>query len=385
MRSVVGIAIVALVLGLSLAVQAAAKEVYLKDGSIVDCQSFKRVNGTVVVVVNRDVVLTFGSDEVDMKKTFRTPPHKAGKKKAAKGKAVKKAAPAATAPAGQQAVPSAPQPGKPGAPAPAAQAAPAKQPAAAQSKGAPAPAPAAQQPGKPGAPAPSAQVAPPKQPAPAQAKPAPAPQPPPAAAKGQAVPPGQAQPQAKPAAPAAAPPGQAPAQTAAGQPKPAPAPQPAGTAASGQPAPAQQAKPGAATQAAPAAGAPKAASPRPPIPLRTPKMEEPAMGRGVLLFVGIVFLLMIVSMWKVFSKAGEGGWKSLIPIYNLFILVRISGKPGWWILLLLFVPVVDLFIFILVNMALAERFGKSRFYGLGLTFLGFIFFPVLAFGSARYR
>jgi len=85
------------------------------------------------------------------------------------------------------------------------------------------------------------------------------------------------------------------------------------------------------------------------------------VGRGVLLFVGIVFLLMIVSMWKVFSKAGEGGWKSL------------------------FVPVVDLFIFILVNMALAERFGKSRFYGLGLTFLGFIFFPVLAFGSARYR
>ena len=49
----------------------------------------------------------------------------------------------------------------------------------------------------------------------------------------------------------------------------------------------------------------------------------------------LIALLMIVAMWKVFTKAGQPGWASIIPIYNLYIWCKIVGRPWWWILLML--------------------------------------------------
>ena len=100
--------------------------------------------------------------------------------------------------------------------------------------------------------------------------------------------------------------------------------------------------------------------------------------------ISVIFgLLMLVSLWKVFAKAGEPGWAAIIPIYNLVVLVKISGKPLWWIVLF-FIPCVGIVAAILVDIALAERFGKGTGFGLGLAFLGFIFFPILAFSDAQY-
>ncbi len=107
------------------------------------------------------------------------------------------------------------------------------------------------------------------------------------------------------------------------------------------------------------------------------------MGTSVLLPVALLVLICIISFWKVFEKAGEAGWTCLIPIYNLFVLVKISGKPWWWFLLL-FVPVVNIIFSVLMHLALAERFGKSQLFGIGLCFLGVIFFPILAFDKSRY-
>ncbi len=145
------------------------------------------------------------------------------------------------------------------------------------------------------------------------------------------------------------------------------------------PAPAAAAKPVAAPVPKPAA------RPAPPVPAPPAGAAVAGMlGMGVLLpFLLIVFLL-IASFWKVFTKAGEAGWQCLIPLYNMFVLVKISGKPWWWFLLM-FVPVVNIIILILVQMALAERFERGPLFGLGLTFFGFIFYPVLAFGNAQYR
>ncbi|RNC66710.1 MAG: signal peptidase I [Desulfuromonadales bacterium] len=98
----------------------------------------------------------------------------------------------------------------------------------------------------------------------------------------------------------------------------------------------------------------------------------------------LVVLVLLVSFWKIYEKAGEPGWASLIPIYNLFVLVKIAGKPWWWFLLM-FVPVVGIIISILVYIALAARFGKGVLYGLGLLFLGFIFIPMLAFDKSVYQ
>lgn len=98
-------------------------------------------------------------------------------------------------------------------------------------------------------------------------------------------------------------------------------------------------------------------------------------------FAVIVFI--IAAMWKVFTKAGQPGWASLIPIYNVIVLLKIAGKPVWWFILF-FVPLVNLIIGILVSLAVAERFGKGAGFGVGLAFLPFIFYPILGFGSATY-
>jgi hypothetical protein len=103
---------------------------------------------------------------------------------------------------------------------------------------------------------------------------------------------------------------------------------------------------------------------------------------------GLIILLLIVLtlaiFWKVFEKAGEPGWKGIIPVYNLFVLVKISGNPWWWSILL-FVPLVGFVIAILYNLALSKRFGKGPVFGLGLCFFPMIFFPILAFGDAEYN
>ena len=101
--------------------------------------------------------------------------------------------------------------------------------------------------------------------------------------------------------------------------------------------------------------------------------------------IGLLFVIIgIVSMWKLFTKAGQPGWASIIPIYNLYILCKISGKPGWW-LILMFIPFVNFIILILLFLGLAKSFGKGAGFGLGLVFLGIIFLPILAFGDARYQ
>lgn len=102
-------------------------------------------------------------------------------------------------------------------------------------------------------------------------------------------------------------------------------------------------------------------------------------------FGGFLFLVLaVVTMWKVFTKAGEAGWKVLIPFYNAYVLCRIAGKSFLWFLLM-FVPVVNLFVGFVIAISIAQKFGKSFLFGLGLLFLPFIFYPILGFGSSTYR
>jgi hypothetical protein len=103
-----------------------------------------------------------------------------------------------------------------------------------------------------------------------------------------------------------------------------------------------------------------------------------------IIFGLLIALLIIVAMWKVFVKAGQPGWASIIPIYNLYIWCKIVGRPWWWILLML-IPLVNFIICIILCIDLAKSFGKGVGFGLGLAFLGVIFFPILGFGSAQYE
>ena len=93
---------------------------------------------------------------------------------------------------------------------------------------------------------------------------------------------------------------------------------------------------------------------------------------------------MIVAQWKVFEKAGQAGWKCLVPIYNIYVMLVIAEKPWWWLLLML-VPLVSIVIYLLMTIAIANKFGKGLVFGLGLFFAGFVFFPVLAFDGSTYN
>jgi hypothetical protein len=274
------------------------KTVYLKDGGIIECQSFWKENGKVMVLVNRDVLVDLSPNEVNMKQTFE------GRKR------IKVRKPAAGMREGAK-------------------------PAANRAGVLPAAAPKSGQAG--------------------QAKMAGAP-----GARQKAM-----TSAAKPAAGAIVKP------TGRG----------AGDAGKLSPAP------GPANRAPVSTRAPiPAVKPRVPVPSVTPGSSALAgmFGMGMLLPFLLLLVLIIASFWKVFTKAGEAGWQSIIPLYNMYVLVKISGKPWWWFLLL-FVPLVNIIIAILVQIALAERFDKGALFGLGLAFLGFIFYPLLAFDKSTYR
>lgn len=108
---------------------------------------------------------------------------------------------------------------------------------------------------------------------------------------------------------------------------------------------------------------------------------------GVLLFFMAIFfaflVFSIVTFWKLFTKAGKPGWAGLVPFYNIIVFLEITGRPLWWFVLLL-IPFVNLVIAVVVTLDMAKVFGKDTGFGLGLLFLGFIFYPILAFGEARY-
>lgn len=127
------------------------------------------------------------------------------------------------------------------------------------------------------------------------------------------------------------------------------------------------------------------------------------------LIIGLLFyVLLVIAMWKIFTKAGEAGWKSLIPIYNVYILYKICGMKNWfWISLIVGVVVgvikgfigentstanvfsiilgiFNLVIGVMLCSKMAKAFGKGLGYTLGLIFLPNIFTLILGFGSAEY-
>lgn len=108
------------------------------------------------------------------------------------------------------------------------------------------------------------------------------------------------------------------------------------------------------------------------------------MGLGLLVVWCAVVLVIIAAMWVTFTKAGEPGWACLVPIYNMVVMCKIAGKPWWWILLMI-IPFVNFVIIIMLFIAFAKNFGKGAGFGIGLAFLGFIFFPMLAWGDAKFQ
>jgi len=98
----------------------------------------------------------------------------------------------------------------------------------------------------------------------------------------------------------------------------------------------------------------------------------------------IVAVIAIIALWRVFSKAGRPGWAAIIPIYNIYTLVKVSGNSGWFTLLY-FIPIVNIIIAVIVALGVAKNFGKSGVFGVvGLFLFSVIGYLILGFGSAQY-
>ena len=92
----------------------------------------------------------------------------------------------------------------------------------------------------------------------------------------------------------------------------------------------------------------------------------------------------LAGLWKTFEKAGEAGWKGIIPIYNFWVLMEIIGRPGWWFILL-FIPVIGTIVWIVVSLDLAKSFDHGIGFAIGLMIFPFLFFVILGWSEAQYQ
>jgi hypothetical protein len=108
------------------------------------------------------------------------------------------------------------------------------------------------------------------------------------------------------------------------------------------------------------------------------------------LFPVIFLVLMIgvaVGMYKTFAKMGyDDAWWAFIPILNILFMLKVAEKPMWWIVLC-FIPIVGSFVALyvawLVSSKVAKAYNKGTGFAVGLLLLGFVFYPMLGFGSEQ--
>ena len=119
----------------------------------------------------------------------------------------------------------------------------------------------------------------------------------------------------------------------------------------------------------------------------------------------MIYIIFIIAMWKIFTKAGEAGWKSLIPIYNVYVYCKIIGVNFWiWILAIPFAvglvagiifgdnqsaidtvtSICSLVVTIYMSIKLGKSFNKGTGFIIGLVVFPVIFQLILAFGRSKY-
>ncbi len=105
---------------------------------------------------------------------------------------------------------------------------------------------------------------------------------------------------------------------------------------------------------------------------------------AVIITTLLCFLAAVIGLWGVFQKAGQAGWKILIPVYNLYIWVRIVRKPLWWIIFLL-IPYINIFMVMLLLVELLKGFDRDTIGAQVLCILfPFVYLPMLGFGKAQF-
>ncbi|MDB5132045.1 MAG: hypothetical protein JWR02_1794, partial [Mucilaginibacter sp.] len=104
---------------------------------------------------------------------------------------------------------------------------------------------------------------------------------------------------------------------------------------------------------------------------------------AMLIPIIVMIVITVIGKWKIYEKAGKPGWAALIPVYTWIVMLEIVGKPIWWIFLF-FIPCVNIVFMIWTINLLSKSFGQSEGFTIGLILLGFVFYPILGFGTYQY-
>lgn len=91
----------------------------------------------------------------------------------------------------------------------------------------------------------------------------------------------------------------------------------------------------------------------------------------------IISTILIISWYILFEKNKEKGWKAIVPIYNIYILMKIANINPFC-MLLLFIPIINLFVFARISVEIANHYDKSALFAVGLFFFPFLFYPILS-------
>lgn len=130
----------------------------------------------------------------------------------------------------------------------------------------------------------------------------------------------------------------------------------------------------------------------------------------LLFFMILIIIFQIIGEWKIFKKAGKNGWEAIIPYYNTWTLIEISGCKWWYFLISMgssFLSfnitlnlndsslnfnmlegvgtLVNYFIMYSVNYNIAKKFSKDYWYAIGMTLLPFVFYPMLGLGKSEFN
>ena len=111
-----------------------------------------------------------------------------------------------------------------------------------------------------------------------------------------------------------------------------------------------------------------------------------------------VYVVVVIGWWKTFVKAGQPGWAAIVPFYNLYIWVKIAGRPTWWFWVMLvgvllgWIPILGWILIIgvwvmslLLALDVAKNFGQGTGFGILLWLFSGIMYLVLGFGNYQYR
>lgn len=112
-------------------------------------------------------------------------------------------------------------------------------------------------------------------------------------------------------------------------------------------------------------------------------LSLPTAGPVVLSVGLLITFLQVAGFWMVFAKAGEPGWAAIVPIYNIYVLVKISNNEWWWLLVFL-IPLIQIVAIVKIQLNVASEFDQGTGFAVGLILLPIVFYPLLGVGDYQY-